>query len=473
MTIKKVFIVLFFAALFITGIAPTIDPDMWWHLKTGQLILQKGIPSADVFSFTVLGREWTAHEWLSEVILWLIFRNGGLQGIIFWTALLSFLTFGLVYKNCRRGKPYVAGLSVLLSAVTATIGWSAGPKLFTYFLAAVFLYILENWRDGKASSRQLLLFPLFSVLWVNLHGGYILGLTLILIYFVGGVWERRPSLVRLGIMGGISFFLTAFNPSGWHIWIYPFLQMTSPAQRLYITEWQSPNFHSIATWPFMLMFGVCFFFVVKDRRQLAATPMVLFAGSAGMAFLSIRHIPLFAVLNAPLLCRAASNILEEKGLKEIVSPASRDTRVALLNHVLNTAILTGVLLFILVNSVRRVGSNDHEIAKIFPVTAVDYLKNQGLDRKRGYNDYDFGGYLIWKDIPVFIDGRADMYGDAYLNKYFDTLRLKEKWRSTLDEYKIEYAILAKDRALCALLKESPVWKEVYRDNVARIFVRNP
>ena len=107
MSIRRLFEGLFFVALFVMGVRATLDADMWWHLRTGEYILQHGIPRLDVFSFTVTEHAWVTHEWLSQVVMWLVYLAGGFAGLIVGTAVLVMLTFGLVYGSCA-GRPYLA-----------------------------------------------------------------------------------------------------------------------------------------------------------------------------------------------------------------------------------------------------------------------------------------------------------------------------------------------------------------------------
>ena len=118
MTIRRAFVILLLAQLFSMGVRATLDPDMWWHLRTGEAIWNDGIPRHDIFSFTVPDHEWITHEWLSDVLMWRIYESLGLPGLSSVFAALSALAFWLVYR-CSEGRPYVAGLIVLVACFTA------------------------------------------------------------------------------------------------------------------------------------------------------------------------------------------------------------------------------------------------------------------------------------------------------------------------------------------------------------------
>ena len=134
MRTRRLFVALFAIALFAMAIRETLDPDMWWHLRTGQYIWEEGLPRQDVFSFTANEQEWITHEWLSQLFMWGVYRAGQLPALILTFALLIALTYWLVHHACA-GRPYLAGFVVLLSAFTSAIVWGARPHIRIELLA--------------------------------------------------------------------------------------------------------------------------------------------------------------------------------------------------------------------------------------------------------------------------------------------------------------------------------------------------
>ncbi|MEI2613344.1 MAG: hypothetical protein V9G20_32305 [Candidatus Promineifilaceae bacterium] len=111
------------------------------------------------------------------------------------------------------------------------------------------------------------------------------------------------------------------------------------------------------------------------------------------------------------------------------------------------------------------------IEQLYPIAAVDYLEEHGLTDQRIFNDYSFGGYLIWRGLPVFADGRADVYGDAFLFYYLQTYLARANWQEPLDTWDVDVVLMSQGTALTSLLTASPAWEQVYADDVAQIFVR--
>jgi len=200
--------------------------------------------------------------------------------------------------------------------------------------------------------------------------------------------------------------------------------------------------------------------------------VLLFVGTGMAALTAVRHIPIFALVMVPITVRHASSILDAQGSHPLVSgmPPKYDlTRVRSIAHY-SVAILLMLLAVARIADVAR--RNDDAIATLFPVDAVDFLEREGwVETRRGYNHFDWGGYLIWRGVPVFIDGRPDMYGNEFMLMYMQTLAVSPEWRDPLRMYDVDYVLTKPEGSLHVLLTESDDWQEVYNDGVASVFDR--
>ncbi|MCA9946363.1 MAG: hypothetical protein KC449_22925, partial [Anaerolineales bacterium] len=487
MNTKRLFVALFAIALFTMAVRETLDPDMWWHLRTGEYILQHGIPAQDVFTFTVPQHAWVTHEWLSQLIMWLVYLAGGLPGLILFFAALIALTFGLLYLACA-GRPYLPAFIVLFAAITSAIVWGARPQIFNLLLTAVFVLIIERVKDSKWRPRTLWWLPLLTLVWANLHSGYLLGVVLLGTYAVGDLAQRwlatktertlgKTAVTHLFAVTFVSFLAAAVNPSGIELWVYPFLTLGSGAMQAYIQEWLSPDFHQTYFWPFagMLALGVLgWIFSKNDRSTLTPTlslkgegavlspyegegqgggethapvtitDLLLFLGTGAAGLLSARHIPLFAIVATPIIVRhwLAVLDLDPTGLISRTANPQREKPLGSgLFVVLNWVILLVAVGTAVLYTLTKIDNNQTAIAARYPVAAVDYLQETGLDEARGYNSYNWGGYLIWRGVPVFVDGRADVYGDPFLLRYRETFEVRATWQEPLDEYNVDYVLM--------------------------------
>jgi hypothetical protein len=283
----------------------------------------------------------------------------------------------------------------------------------------------------------------------------------------------KTAVAHLFAVTFASFLAAAVNPSGIELWIYPFLTLGSGPMQAYIQEWLSPDFHQTYFWPFaaMLALGVLGWIFNKERPTI--TELLLFLGTGAAGLVSARHIPLFAIVATPIVARHWLGVgVDPKGLIDRTAKTQEEKPLGSgLFVVLNWLILVVALATAVFWTISKISNNDTAIAARYPVAAVDYLQTSGLDEARGYNSYNWGGYLIWRGVPVFVDGRADVYGDPFLLYYRETFEVQSTWQEPLDEYDVDYVLMERGTPLTAVLAASPEWTQVYEDDIAQIFVR--
>ena len=190
LTIRNLFLIILFCGIFYLSLRPIIDPDFWWHLRTGQLIVQtRLIPKIDPFSYTATGKQWLTHEWLSEIFIYKSFESGGFGLLILIFSVIITTSFVFSYFRCPDvSKPYIAGFAVLLGALTSIPIWGVRPQMLTLLFTSIFLFLLDHFRQNE-NFKTLIPLPLLTILWVNLHAGYILGIAIEIIYISGYLLE--------------------------------------------------------------------------------------------------------------------------------------------------------------------------------------------------------------------------------------------------------------------------------------------
>lgn len=451
------------------------DPDYWWHVRTGELIVETGrIPRTDPFSFTASGRPWITHEWLTQVLFYAVQSTVGYVGNVALFGLFGGGAFIATYAACREwGAGELAATLLALGALyLGSMSLNVRPQIFTTLLLALTALVLTRHRHGKPGPLWALP-PLFA-LWVNLHGGYVIGLALLGVTLVTEAIARLPTnplpAVRPLLVAALaSLAAVLVNPHGVEALAYPVTYAgTQNASMQFIAEWQSPDFHSPALWP--LAGSIALLMVMGlARAPLGLTETLWALMFALMALTSVRHIQLYGVVVAPLLAARAQ--AELPLLRRTTATWRHPGLLAALWPVLLVASATGVARAHAEGVPLQVHSEPSE--RGYPAGGAAYLQQTDAQGNL-FNEYEWGGYLIYALHPerrVFIDGRADLYGDEWVEEHTRIVRLQADWGEVTRQHDIRLALVKKGGPLAALLDCHPEWAEVYAGEVERLFVR--
>jgi hypothetical protein len=477
------------------------DSDTGWHIRTGEWILKNGrVPTADIFSFTKAGEPWFAWEWLSDVLMGVIHQGGGLGGIVLASLLVLGATSLCVYKCTweESGQRVIAIALTWLAMAASTIHWLARPHLVTPLLAAVFCRVL-NWTERKRSSVVLSALPLLTVLWVNLHGGFFVGIVLLITYAIGApaeellrgssenAWVRAR---RYLLTAGACAIASLVNPYEYrlHVHLAGYLGASFYIQR--ISEFQSIDFNSFTAAYFETLLVLAIAAAVWHLSAGRLVHALLLVSWSHLALFSARNIPIFAVVAAPGIGLAIREWLErfgafsrvpslqrfsaslaeiEGGLRSIASNGEQRRW-----HLLPCTSVFGLVLLIAHPGRAKPFQAEFDL-KRFPVDAATYLsqKRAGLPIKL-YASWQWGGYLIyrlWPLLTVFDDGRTDFYGPAFVEEGLHAWEARPDWADILTRYRVNAALLPVDSALASVLRERRDWKAIYQDDLAVLFER--
>ena len=468
----RVFVVVLSLGLFCMATRAVTDPDVWWHLRTGELIVQTHqVFHSDPFSFTRANAPWVNHEWLSEVLMYAIYRVGGWIGLSVIFGLVVAAAWLIAFLRCTL-RPYVAGLLVVLGAFASAPSWGVRPQMFSFLLSSIFLFVLE-----RAEERRRLLWwlPPLTLLWVNLHGGYAAGVALLVLFLLGTLldvalgnssWPDTKLYARsliLTLLGCVA--VVPLNPIGQRMFWYPWQTLRSSGIQNYIAEWSSPNFHEVWYLPLLLLVLSLFAACSASPVRLRARPLLLLASTMGAALVSVRHIPLFALVAVPLLSRLLSPAKAPAGPRPLSSA----------KLVFSGLVLVGLAVFTVTRIKTVAASQAQAEAEHFPDAAVQFL---ALHRLPGpiLNHYNWGGYIIWKlypDYRVYLDGRTDLYGDAFMKQFAATYYVTEPdWDKPLKIWDIRTVLVPPESPLVAALNGRPGWRQVYADSQAVLLTRD-
>ena len=458
------------------------DGDLPRHLLLGGLIREsRSVPLTDKFSFRTVGFASIPHEWLSQVIFSLSNDLLGLSGVVLLTALIVTGTWLIVFHEAsRRTDSLFASLfAAVLGIAASMIHVLPRPHLFTYLFTALWIMILERVISDRPRSWWLL--PVLMLLWVNLHGMFVLGMIILGIYLVGSLfetpsrsWLSMPSTKPMLFAAALSFITTFLSPSGVKIWE----AIASLGSNSYITsripEYQSPDFHLPATWPFILLLLVTVTAFARSTRRLPWTYVLLTVSFTGIALYTARMIPLFAIVIVPIAAQALGDWLSQEFSSSRYSTI--DKNISKINSSSNGFIWMIILLIVIAaifNSGKVIDpENKGNVfdSNFFPVQAVSWL-NQHPPQGYMFNEFDWGGYLLLNLSPrqqIFMDGHTHIYGETLTREYETVMTLGEGWKDILEKYDIEWAITRIGSPIArALEKEN--WTILYQDDTAIIF----
>ncbi len=478
LSIRNLFLIILFCGIFFLSLRPILDPDFWWHLRTGQIIDQtRSIPSADPFSFTAAAKQWVAHEWLSEFFIFKTFKLGGYGLLILTFSAIITASFLFSYFRCPNGsKPYLAGFAVLLGAIASAPVWGVRPQMFNLLFTSLFLFLLDRYqRDGNF--RTLIPIPLITILWVNLHAGYIIGIAIEVIYIFGSLLEiavkkylRKEKIDKtaqnsfwiLVCILVTSIFAILFNPTGFRIFTYPFQTLTDSAMQTYIHEWFSPDFHQLIWQPFAFLILVLIGLGMIGNRPISITKILLTLVFGYGALRSLRNIPLFTIAVIPVLAEQLNNLIKFKPDEQ---KQSRHFR-----YIAPIAIIAIAIILVL-GFIRVTNNQQRSEAETFPKDAVEWIV-ENEPKGNLFNSYNWGGYLIWKlypEFPVYIDGRADLYGKEFVSRYTEIYFTKPGWEEKLNRDNVSIVLVESDSMLADALRQSSSWKKSFEDKISVIF----
>jgi hypothetical protein len=370
------------------------------------------------------------------------------------------------------------------------MGISPRPQLITYIFFIIFIYVLLSYKYLNAS-RYLFTLPLIMVIWVNAHGGYMLGLMLLVMfvacewgnYWIDATWDGRDKakLIQLTKIAVATVLMSSINP--WFVshWLYPFQVMNSVSGES-ISEWQSPNFHHWGFRAYLMLVLIFFVTYIYKERKPDLTELIIPIALMVLGFVAVRNIPLATLTLTAFTAKALSHDLITKilgywhriGLSRLYkisigSGKQLGSTETSLNWLLLVAIVIGTYIWY-----PSIQMNADKENRIIPVKAVDFISNVAIPG-RIFNTYHYGGYLIYRLYPsqhVFIDGRVDMYGDEFYNEYLKIMNVQNGWKNAFDKYKIDYVITDKNEPLSQLLQSHDEFRLVYEDQNNSVLVRN-
>lgn len=449
---------------------PVEPNDYWWYVRIGQDTLRAGaVPTLDTLSYTQAGQPVIYHSWLSAVLFAMLDGLGGISLTVLVRGLAIALGYGVIYFAARRAGAGIktTSLVTLLAVLATSNNWSVRPQMFSYVLFAAVLLILIRW-TGDGRSRSIWLLPLISLVWVNLHGSFVMLFLLVGATLVFGKGERR----NLSIALLLSLLTSLINPRVLAAWQYVFYSLTTPSSQIFSMEWSPPL---NLGWQMNLFFGWLLIFiplVAFSPRKLSGLEWAWLLGFGWLALSGQRYVIWFVFILSILSACLLTSLLEWFNSRRQIKPA----QMGILAVNISLGILFSLLPLALLPGLRAAWWADSPpILVDTPVQAVDWLEANPDIPGPLWSEVGYSSYLEYAlpARPVWNDTRFEVYPTGQWERYKAVNSASWNWQTILDEEGINLLLVSRDKQtdLLKALQSSPSWVEIYADQEAVIFKR--
>ncbi len=461
---------------------PPWDPDMGWHIRNGQDILRFGVPQGDLYSYTMFGYPWISHEWLTDVGFYLVYTHWGpiALSVIFASIVLAAY---LLAAGLGRRRLEIVLMTGLISALVAMSIVGIRAQMITLLGLAATLWLLFAWRDFPPYRGRLWWLVPMMLVWVNLHGGFAIGLVLVgsfwlieLIKYWLVKWHKLMDKKVLSIqqfwqLAGVGLsmaMITLINPYTWRVYEELIRTIFDQTVKRTIGEWmpvtlgtpQSTNLIIIAVL-------VCSLWLINNRKA-DFTKLILSVLFLGLSLTSWRNISLFPLVALPLLGDLLDD-LSPKGFLEVLHSVWIG---------LGLLALIGYFGFERYQTIVPFQTQPAMFQQMgaYPYGAVEYIKTNQPAGKL-FNEYNWGGYLIWQlpERRVFMDGRMAIWKTAEQNAFQDYLTIaggEDATPDLLKKYDVGLVLVYKNRSgKNYFLQNNENWRIIYNDATAFLFQR--
>ncbi len=464
----RLFILVLLAYLiWITAANCGTGDDTYWHIKVGEWILDnKKVPSTGIFSYTAENFPWVSHEWLSAVLLYAVFSLTGWPGLVFLATLSLTLAMLLLFNFL------VKRISVNISIIF---------MLFAFFLLIphimprphiLALPVMVLWTSQLITASENKTHPpyplaLLMIIWSNMHGGFIIGIAFVLFFAAECVFTTDDRILRITLLKRwLLFFLlsllaTLITPHGVNGLLLPFKLTDQTYTINNIAEWASPDFHSLQPLEYWLLA-----FIGLSLYKGLKLPFFRLIFLLGLIHLSLKYVR----FSTDLLSFLSPMILAASFSKQLNTPPDFSISTLYPKNLKQwLAIGLYITALVIYLPTRTVESKQSiQVGKV-----LSALQKEKTTLGNVLNSYGLSVYLIHYDYPVFIDSRAELYGDPFIKKYFTTISLKKGAQPLLDlikDRRISWTIFETKLPINAYLGERPDWRKIYSDKYLTIYL---
>ncbi len=436
------------------------ESDYYWHIKAGEYMAHHGVLKKDIFSWYISGKYWMSHEWLSEIIIYglkVVFPKYHL--LVYGFTCMSSLLLILFFANKKNylKNIYFSMVWVVFSCIFCSL-MQGRPHLISFNLLALTVWFLyDTYRNED--SKLIYFLPLITIIWANAHGGSSnLSYLLCFVFLIAGLFNinstkveshkiSKKQIKKYLIVGILCMLCVNINVHGFKMFLYPYQNMMDKAMITNIMEWFPTNLNKLDNWPYLLLVATVFIVLLFSNKKIDFMDLVLFGIALVLGFKNVRFWPYTYIFMSFVVCNYIGKI---KSIGEVI-------RLLCILSI----IFTGMFV-ININTVKlqlKEGYLNKEI--------IELIKEE--KPKKLFNMYNYGGELIYNDIPVFIDGRADLYSKYNYKDYLIISNLYPDYMFTINNYDFDYYLVEKTFPISIYLKYNPDYISIYEDNKLALY----
>lgn len=460
--------------------------DFWWHVKAGEWVCtHRAVPVNDIFSWygTEQNIPWIAHEWLAEILFCQIFRIAGSEGIYLFSLMLGILFLGISYLEGRQyiGRNVIfCGIFYSIYAVSIYMFFYGRPQIFGFLLSFVELKILYCFYH-KSTDKGIYFIPVLACLWSNLHGGSsCMAYVLCFAFLTAGVFEfrvgrviakkwDRGSLVKLLTVTIVTVGAILINPIGVNVLKYPYINLSDDISMKIISEWASPDAKEIGQLVlFFLPIALMIIGFITEEVEIRFIDLLILVMFLYLFFRSERFFMMWSI-SAIFSCM---RYVPKIQIREMTTKTEKLLMTVLIVATSAACIYTVSMI------VSNIQKGKPMVQTEMSDEMLEAVKKQGAERL--FNEYNYSGELIFHDIPVFWDSRADLFAAAgVLEDAANLMYLQNTTGSSedfadkmIEKYGFDSFLVTKERPFCTYLLSHPECYSVrFQDENAMFFIK--
>ncbi len=462
---KVTLLLLLFSLAFFAFSSSLANIDLWIHLRAGlDNLSSRGIARIDVYSYLTGGQTWINHEWLAQIFFGLAWTLGNVTGLVILKLFLGLLTIGILWGNfsLQRVDPLAGVMVIFIGIVLLASDFSTiYPQIFSLPALAALFFILLRAEEGE--TKWLWAAPGIFLVWVNLHGGFQIGLLFFILWVLMYLWSSGIDWQKVLLPAGASILVTLINPYGIQLYYYLFRSLSDA--RLEVWVWSPLALVSPFGFIYLFILASSVTGFIYSRRHRSVTMIILFSIAAMLPLLAKRNLSLFAV---------AAVMLAGEHIADLVMRAGWMRKQAQGVPIWASGVVLAASLGIFMVAAPNLRYISINTTPPYPVQAVKLIKNSQIKANMAV-EYNWGGYVLWHlgpDIKVSVDGRREtVYSPTAYSKAMYFLLGLDRWDALLTDDQTNLVLINDHSPVYNLMKYQSGWTLVYEDQAGALYVR--